>query len=54
MQVCMQKYPTLYNKDLADDDEISQIAQAESEARKDEASNKVPENVPENNPGSSK
>ncbi|KAJ8965773.1 hypothetical protein NQ317_002950 [Molorchus minor] len=28
MQGCMQKYPTLYNKDLADDDELSSMDQA--------------------------
>lgn len=33
MQSCMQQYPTLYNKDLADDDELSTIAQAESQAK---------------------
>ncbi|CAH0550235.1 unnamed protein product [Brassicogethes aeneus] len=33
MQNCMQKYPTLYNKDLADDDEISNMAAAESQAQ---------------------
>lgn len=31
MQTCMQRFPTLYNKEIAEDDEISQaIEQSES------------------------
>lgn len=29
MQTCMQSYPTLYNKDLADDEDISSLNQPE-------------------------
>ncbi|KAL1513010.1 hypothetical protein ABEB36_002498 [Hypothenemus hampei] len=29
MQTCMQKFPSLYNKELADDDEMSSMAEAE-------------------------
>ncbi|XP_060535960.1 mitochondrial intermembrane space import and assembly protein 40 [Cylas formicarius] len=32
MQTCMQKYPSLYNQDLTDDDDMSSMTQAEAEA----------------------
>ncbi|XP_066143118.1 mitochondrial intermembrane space import and assembly protein 40 [Euwallacea fornicatus] len=32
MQTCMQKYPTLYNKDLTDEEEMSSMAEAEHSA----------------------
>lgn len=32
MQTCMQKYPTLYNKDLADDDELSDAIEKSEKA----------------------
>lgn len=28
MQTCMQKYPTLYSKDLADDDDMAEALEA--------------------------
>lgn len=28
MQTCMQKYPTLYSKDLADDDDMAEAMEA--------------------------
>lgn len=35
MQNCMQKYPTLYNKDLADDDELNEaMEKSEKESAK--------------------
>nr|CAI5865187.1 unnamed protein product [Callosobruchus analis] len=38
MQVCMQKYPTLYNKDLSDDDDLSNaIQQADSSEGKQDS-----------------
>ncbi|VEN36136.1 unnamed protein product [Callosobruchus maculatus] len=38
MQVCMQKYPTLYNKDLSDDDDLSNaIQQADSSDGKEDS-----------------
>lgn len=42
MQTCMQQYPTLYNKDVADDDELTEaIEQSEKAAsEKQAASNK--------------
>lgn len=33
MQTCMQSYPTLYNKDLADDDELGSIDKASTETK---------------------
>jgi len=32
MQNCMQKFPTLYNRELADDEELNSMAQAEQSA----------------------
>ncbi|XP_066262607.1 mitochondrial intermembrane space import and assembly protein 40 [Euwallacea similis] len=32
MQTCMQKYPTLYNKDLTEEEEMSSMAEAEHSA----------------------
>lgn len=32
MQTCMQKFPTLYNREIADDDELNSMAQAEQSA----------------------
>nr|CAH7759164.1 unnamed protein product [Callosobruchus chinensis] len=38
MQVCMQKYPTLYNKDMSDDDDLSNaIQQADSSEVKEDS-----------------
>lgn len=31
MQTCMQKYPTLYNKDLGDDEDLNEAMEAASE-----------------------
>lgn len=33
MQSCMQKYPTLYNKDIADDDNLNDAMEASDEAK---------------------
>ncbi|XP_018577193.1 mitochondrial intermembrane space import and assembly protein 40 [Anoplophora glabripennis] len=33
MQTCMQNYPTLYNKDLADDDELSTMDKAATDSK---------------------
>ncbi|XP_017769254.1 PREDICTED: mitochondrial intermembrane space import and assembly protein 40 [Nicrophorus vespilloides] len=32
MQTCMQRYPTLYNKDLADDDDLSEAIEKSEKA----------------------
>lgn len=40
MQTCMQNYPTLYNKDLADDDEISSIDKVSTETKTVSEANK--------------
>lgn len=32
MQTCMQKFPTLYNREIGDDDELNDMAQAEQSA----------------------
>lgn len=32
MQNCMQKYPTLYNKELSEEEEMSSMAEAEQTA----------------------
>lgn len=34
MQECMEKYPTLYNKDIGDDDEIAEAMEKSEEAQK--------------------
>lgn len=46
MQTCMQKYPTLYSKDLADDDDIAE-AMNTSEKEAIEASPSTAEQVPD-------
>lgn len=32
MQTCMQKYPTLYNKELGDDDDVAQALEQSEQA----------------------
>ncbi|KAG5888326.1 hypothetical protein JTB14_014559 [Gonioctena quinquepunctata] len=41
MQNCMQRYPTLYNKDLADDDDLNGMGQVEA-TKKDDKSEPEP------------
>nr|CAH7749383.1 unnamed protein product [Callosobruchus chinensis] len=41
MQVCMQKYPTLYNKDMSDDDDLSNAIQQADSSEVNEDSVKV-------------
>lgn len=41
MQTCMQQYPTLYNKDVAEDDELTEaIEQSEKAASEKQAASK--------------
>ncbi|XP_076268182.1 mitochondrial intermembrane space import and assembly protein 40-B [Rhynchophorus ferrugineus] len=35
MQTCMTKFPTLYNRELNDDDEIASMSEAEQNAERD-------------------
>jgi len=39
MQTCMQKYPTLYNKDLADDDDLAEAMEASEQTPPPAAAN---------------
>ncbi|CAH1977675.1 unnamed protein product [Acanthoscelides obtectus] len=42
MQMCMQKYPTLYNKDLSEDDDLNNaMQQSESSEGKEDSTKKV-------------
>lgn len=53
MQDCMQKFPTLYNKDLSDDDNMASVVEADQSAKSDPPTESTP-SASESKPTTSK